>query len=464
MSSQFRPDSSSLVDLKAEVYRKKEEAKRNKARNIYDESVYVPKIRTKILTNETPKNEKEDEDFEKISQVQDTLSKKAALYDHLKTSREDNELLRNRFLVEFKDFEEADEDIVEYTDPLGRSRKVTRGELRILEKEDKSWCESRPPPQNLNEREPDTDEETLKRELLREKWSQEEEENLRKRDVHYGDLLFNEARTHGTGYYGFSREEIERRKEIDALKDFHKETLDAQNESKKSQKAKSRLLAARLKKVRERKRLKMGLPIRPVGMEVEEEREESESEGENAESKLEESIAQSVRAMRDKRDSEDRKRKFVREWDLGKEDYNVMSQEDWVREKRTERHSEFGPSYSSYSKSNKYSSNHHSSSAKRSEYSSSYSDDDLNTSREYQNSSTRSARNIKKNSSSLSLKERIELYSEYTCPSSSKSDRESKGPEIPPPKFNETSKLCIPNIKESFKKGLDEKKKLNQRM
>eukprot|EP00096_Caligus_rogercresseyi_P012682 TRINITY_DN5399_c0_g1_i1.p1 TRINITY_DN5399_c0_g1~~TRINITY_DN5399_c0_g1_i1.p1 ORF type:complete len:440 (+),score=138.71 TRINITY_DN5399_c0_g1_i1:253-1572(+) len=372
MSSQFRPDSSSLVDLKAEVYRKKEEAKRNKARVIYDESQYLPHIKKSLPSkakeseagvHDGDKTEEEDESYK----VQEALRKKAALYDHLKTSKEaeDSEGLRGRFLVEFKGKSESDEenddDFVEYTDPLGRTRMVRREELRYLKEEDTSWCKSRhpPPPPNTNTpAEPSINgEEDLKRELLREKWAQEEEENLRKRDVHYGDVLFNEARSHGTGYYGFSREEVERSKEIDALKDLHKETKEAQKASQKAQKTKDRLLAARLKKVRERKRLKMGLPIRPAGSKEAEEDPEStettpldesdeEEEEKSSERRLEESIASNVRQLRDKRDAEDRKRKFVREWDLGKVEATVMSQDEWVREKRTDRTAEFAPSYS----------------------------------------------------------------------------------------------------------------------
>ena len=64
----------------------------------------------------------------------------------------------------------------------------------------------------------------MKRELLRQKWEQEEEENLKKTKLHYRDVLFDEARTHGAAFYNFSRDETERLSELENLEDMHKET------------------------------------------------------------------------------------------------------------------------------------------------------------------------------------------------------------------------------------------------
>ena len=49
-----------------------------------------------------------------------------------------------------------------------------------------------------------------RREILRQKWEKEEEENMKKTDIHYNDVLFDEARTHGAAFYNFSRDEATR--------------------------------------------------------------------------------------------------------------------------------------------------------------------------------------------------------------------------------------------------------------
>ena len=66
--------------------------------------------------------------------------------------------------------------------------------------------------------------EDMRREMLRQKWEKEEEENLKKTKLHYKDVLFDEARTHGAAFYNFSRSETDRANEMENLKEMHKET------------------------------------------------------------------------------------------------------------------------------------------------------------------------------------------------------------------------------------------------
>ena len=63
---------------------------------------------------------------------------------------------------------------------------------------------------NEGKRHPELLSEDGRRELLRQKWEEEEEENMKKADLHYGDVLFDEARTHGAAFYNFSRDEATR--------------------------------------------------------------------------------------------------------------------------------------------------------------------------------------------------------------------------------------------------------------
>ena len=69
---------------------------------------------------------------------------------------------------------------------------------------------------------PDLLSEDMRRDLLRQKWEQEEEENLRKTKLHYRDVLYDEARTHGAAFYNFSRDETKRTEELDNLEAMHK--------------------------------------------------------------------------------------------------------------------------------------------------------------------------------------------------------------------------------------------------
>ena len=98
----------------------------------------------------------------------------------------------------------------------------TQNDNTIVPTETHSY--SSKPANNEQENEPSLLSEDMRRELLRQKWEEEEEENLKKTKIHYKDVLFDEARTHGAAFYNFSRNEAERTDEMEHLKDMHKET------------------------------------------------------------------------------------------------------------------------------------------------------------------------------------------------------------------------------------------------
>ena len=91
----------------------------------------------------------------------------------------------------------------------------------------------------------------------------EEEENLRKKDTHYGDVLFDEARTHGAGFYKFSRNESDRHTERENLDSIHKETLKVRSKIDNEKSEADAKMAIRLRKIKNKKRKKMGLPPLP---------------------------------------------------------------------------------------------------------------------------------------------------------------------------------------------------------
>lgn len=267
-------DSSSLVDLKAEVYRKQQEAKFNKIHGNgslklkNSDSKGKKSNKDKIWSKKNAGlTEREKRDLqvetEKNLKIQNALEEKAILYDKLNSGEIEHD---GRFLVNFNKtdkreyFSEEDEDKtkelnkdspvydenerwVEYQDSLGRTRIAMKKDLPSLKSQDidlqhadsrrNSSVDVVTEPSNLQQSvkvspkandEKSMLSEDMRRELLRQKWEKEEEENLRKTKVHYKDVLFDEARTHGAAFYKFSRNESERTTEMEHLQDMHKET------------------------------------------------------------------------------------------------------------------------------------------------------------------------------------------------------------------------------------------------
>ncbi len=392
-------DSASLVDLKAEVFRKTKEAKFNQrhgGRNRSEagqQQQLDEKKKDKWVAKKTHEERRieklnlktaasaayaDREEREKDDERRRIMQKKADLYQRYREGRssDGDGGSGDRFLVNFRDRSgdererEAErpaapgEEWVEYEDALGRSRRCMKKDLPDLVKNDKELYkykeeEARARESEKRAEEADLMSEDMRRELLRQKWEKEEEDNLNKRSVHYQDVLFDEARTHGAGYYRFSRDEAQRAAEKEELDTMHEETLKARKEADRSKAKRKAALAERLKKVRERKRVRMGLPLK----EEEEKDVKAEDENDSEEEKHDErSILEGLKAMRRLEEEERKKRAPVREWDKGKEgvekssttgrhfyDYvlkgekNVLSQKEWVDKKREERPNEFAP-------------------------------------------------------------------------------------------------------------------------
>lgn len=73
-------------------------------------------------------------------------------------------------------------------------------------------------------------------------------------------LLLIEARTHGVGYYGFSKDEEERLKQLEALKRLREETEQKQRRAQDLKLMREKQLAARIKAAKDRRRARLGLP------------------------------------------------------------------------------------------------------------------------------------------------------------------------------------------------------------
>ncbi|VEN42769.1 unnamed protein product [Callosobruchus maculatus] len=395
--STYQISQSSLLSLKAEILRKQQELVKAKADNEVKREIIKKKTPLELKNKgveDRKRFDETEEDKDLLKQSSIALEQKAKIYDELRSGKL-NPADHSRFLVRFdkkgdsdppdlppvesddepdkaedstEELYDTDEDLdpsekwVTYTDCLGRTRKCMAKDLehikrndeklkKVVEKKQKQdgkdeetgkVVEAAENNEDAVEEEkplPEMMSDSMRNEILRRQWEKDEERIRNKVDVHYQDVLFGEARSHGVGYYSFSTDENERLRQQEALLKLRQETEEKQAETKRLRELRDQQLAARVKAAKERKRIRLGLPPEedeppepPKPEENEEEkkkREEEEKEREAAEKILEEL-----------------RKKHVRPWDIGKEGVKVfeeMSQDEWIENKRDERVEEFAP-------------------------------------------------------------------------------------------------------------------------
>lgn len=72
--------------------------------------------------------------------------------------------------------------------------------------------------------------------------------------------VFTEARQHGVGYYGFSKDDDERAKQQEALRKLRLETEQQQKKAQDLKALREKQMALRMKAARNRRRARLGLP------------------------------------------------------------------------------------------------------------------------------------------------------------------------------------------------------------
>ncbi|XP_039490760.1 coiled-coil domain-containing protein 174 [Drosophila santomea] len=297
-----------------------------------------------------------------------------------------------------------DDDEVEYVDCLGRTRKCLRRDLKEVQKRDKQLAESMPErldqtkanwmidtkgsrELSSNHNSDDDDGETFigprptesvfsealstmtKHDEQRMNWERKEQENFDKPDVHYQDVFFDEARTHGVGYYAFSTDEEERRKQQLELEKARKATTEEQTRRYEMRAKRDSLVADRVLAAKNRIRARNGLP--PISKEDylrEEQQKKDESAADAAEREREEQERREAidrKKEKEEAEMEELRKEHVRDWDKDKpgvakrrdsdsaeppeEEWKYkaerlpMSQEEWNEKQRAQRQAEFGP-------------------------------------------------------------------------------------------------------------------------
>ncbi|XP_050354752.1 coiled-coil domain-containing protein 174 isoform X2 [Nymphalis io] len=399
---------STLLSLKAELLKKQEEVQEKKHLPQHNLENFRPshseKKKNKTDGNNPIKKSLKDnlravdaEEFEACRRSKSVLEKKAKLYKHL-TEGEGNSQLAGNFLVDFKGkkqevlskpesksdeleeilpFEDDESEWTEFTDFLGRTRKCLKSDLDHYRKRDEELMKA----MSIATKEEESDKvvETPQQpekpflvqktndylQSLRDKWEQQERELLAKeKDIHYQDILFDEARIHGVGYYAFSTDETERRKQMEELVKRRQETLRAQEQAEEIRKKRDELIAARVAAARARQRARAGLPP--------EDPEEKKKDFTTC--LLEFLTKQKTEADKKAKEEEEKKKEekekerqkfreaYIREWDVGKEGadrkvkkFREMTQEEYVEQQRSKRNDEFAPPQTANVSKSKYS-------------------------------------------------------------------------------------------------------------
>lgn len=195
---------------------------------------------------------------------------------------------------------------------------------------------------------------------MRQQWEQKEQENITRTDIHYQDVLFDEARTHGIGYYAFSVDQTERAKQQQELEVEREKTLEAQRQREKTRLNREKAISDRVFSAKNRQRARNGLS--PLNREEYDAVENQKNQVDDEKLKLQAEEEKKKRDEQERLDQEKRKQ-HLRDWDRGKDNARKatnaesdegewaykpekpepMSQEQWNEMKRLERNPEFAP-------------------------------------------------------------------------------------------------------------------------
>jgi hypothetical protein len=296
----FDNTSSSYLSLKAELLRKKQDIQKASTSSISSSAILNNlqstssslKLKTKDLDIEVANPSKKKKKTEEITPVPSVpssssslsredeiafaksraiLEAKSKLYDEI-MSNSDMKLLAEddggdddndkSFLVDFdRKIYETNQinKKIEYTDSFGRTRLVTPDEYEHLKSTEKKKSHEKIQ-SNTTENEIDRVE-RLHREQMRSKWESEMEELRNKTQIHYQDILFDEKREHGVGYYQFSTDDKQRAEQMATLNELRTNTKIEQSKFMEEKEKKQTNMSDRLNKIRLRKAKEMGINL-----------------------------------------------------------------------------------------------------------------------------------------------------------------------------------------------------------
>lgn len=376
------------MGLKTELLRKQHEVNEAKLKSeINHIDLKLKKKPKKLKKENTDKNEDKSVYIEDVNTHRKSklmLEAKARLYERLKRSRTNND----NFLVDFKNksvesdeeasqkdeeiendaIYENEDDWVEYEDCFGRTRKCLREDLLLMQEKDKLIKQQiinekgiDPKTKNTVEQSIVENEKEPEIEIMRRKWEEQTKKLANKVNIHYQDVLFDEARTHSVGYYAFSQSEEERMKQQENLFNLRKETEQKQKEIKEMKELREKIEYNRLKAARIRQRIRAGLPIDTIEEEFKQKNDDESSQNKVESIANENAVKETPNEINDnnikegneenKEDNEENKEDKIKALGelLGKRTHwYEMSQEEWVHKCRKIRDNEFGPVYDNF--------------------------------------------------------------------------------------------------------------------
>jgi hypothetical protein len=297
----FDNTSSSYLSLKAELLRKKQDFQKTSSTSISSSAILDNlqstssslKLKTKAdldieVANPSKKKKKIEttlppppsppssslsrEDEIAFAKSRAILEAKSKLYDQIMSNNNDMRLLAEddgneddndkSFLVDFeRKIYETNQmnNKIEYTDSFGRTRLVTPEEYEQLKSTEKKKSHEKIS-SNTSENEIDRVE-RLHREQMRSKWEAEMDELRNKTHVHYQDVLFDEKREHGVGFYQFSTDDKQRAEQMATLNELRTNTKIEQTKFMQEKERKQSNISERLNKIRLRKAKEMGINL-----------------------------------------------------------------------------------------------------------------------------------------------------------------------------------------------------------
>ncbi|KAJ6220871.1 hypothetical protein RDWZM_006683 [Blomia tropicalis] len=380
---QIHVNSSSIVDLKAELFRRQEQFRLKKQaldfdktsnasssnefiKDLGDQPLYnknlhnVTRLPKKILDTTIQKNKsstkhsevkikentekdlelkrEEEKALEKSSEM---LLKKTEIYNKLSTGSIKVDSDDDDILVDFEsksnqlhskiNEEEEEVELVEIVDEFGRTRMINKTEVLKTEKEETNL--------EYNQNDYQNDDSV--------QWNDNNDEHFNppktkfRKSIHYEDIREGEIRDHGVAFFNFSVDEETRSQQRDMLEQLRKETESKQSEKQRIKLKRKQMLKQRLAKIAARK----GIPI------VDESETSSESEPEIDKIRIEKAKLLS-------NDKTGVKGNKLREWDIGKEGLyssksdslsnsskktKFFTQERYLEKRREERNMDFAP-------------------------------------------------------------------------------------------------------------------------
>uniref|UniRef100_A0A915I2Q5 CCDC174 alpha/beta GRSR domain-containing protein n=1 Tax=Romanomermis culicivorax TaxID=13658 RepID=A0A915I2Q5_ROMCU len=342
-----------LVDLKAELYKKRQDFAQKKAQNAQsiNSEGFLNSVKKTIFDSSGSKKQQEvvcelplnNEEEKKLDQSRKKLIEKAAIYDKLSSGDSFKGLLddegKSLCLVDFdrkrqqcansddesvaKTCEQnicqiepscsretlqkhvsddddvcSEDEFVEFIDSFGRTRRCMRKDLQKFKDNDaKTSSVQTASVKRGNSHE---DESRLDKPATE---SSKQEPNF----VHYQHVSKDEIWDRGAGYYQFSSDEVERQQQMNRLNELRQQTREKRHSVEQLKEKRRKLMAQRLEKVKERKKLNIDLSIESKEQNNDIDLNDIELPGEAA-----------IEAKRVRIEKEVSRAEHVRPWDVGK--------------------------------------------------------------------------------------------------------------------------------------------------